>query len=710
VASSGQWALALGKRRLHKERMSERFENRLAREASPYLQQHGHNPVDWYPWGEEALAKARAEDKPILLSIGYSACHWCHVMERESFEDVEIAQLMNDHFVSIKVDREQRPDLDHIYQLVVQLMGRSGGWPLTVFLMPDQRPFFAGTYFPPRDRHGMSGFPSVLRTIAEVYRAKRSDVEAQANELATALARIGASDAMAPSAAGPDLLERATRKLISRFDERHGGFGSRPKFPNTMCLDVLLRRAAEEGDLGARQRLSLALSAMRKGGIWDQLAGGFHRYSTDDRWLVPHFEKMLYDNALLLRLYTDAFRAFGDPSHADTARRIGRYLLAEMQSPEGGFYSAQDADSDGEEGKYFVWTEAEVKSVLAGDALASDVALAYFGITREGNFESTAANVLHENRPIAAVAQSLERSQADVEAALARASAKLLEVRAARTTPFRDDKILASWNGLVIAALAEAATALGEPSLLAAAERAYHHVEQTLVRGGEVQRFVKGGEVVGPGFLDDHAFVAAAALALYEATGDERRLAASRQIANRVLEQFGDGSGALFFTPKEGEKLLVRVEDPFDQAIPSGGAVAASVFLHLGALVDESFTAAGERYLQRVAAAAVENPFGFGQTIGVLDDLVRGSTDVVIVGCAGDAATDELRRVAFRAYLPNRNVVWADPERPASLEAAPLLAADKPRGATAVAYVCQNRTCSPPIADPNELRRRLAMR
>jgi uncharacterized protein YyaL (SSP411 family) len=690
--------------------MSDPPVNRLAREASPYLQQHAKNPVDWYPWGDEALAKARAEDKPILLSIGYSACHWCHVMERESFEDVEIARLMNENFVSIKVDREQRPDLDHIYQLVVQLMGRSGGWPLTVFLMPDQRPFFAGTYFPPRDRYGLSGFPTVLRAIAEVYRAKRSDIEHQAAEVAGALTRTGAIGRPDSPVLGPDLLERTSRKLFARFDEQHGGFGARPKFPNTMCLDLLLRRALEEGDAEAGHRASLALTAMRKGGIWDHLGGGFHRYSTDERWLVPHFEKMLYDNALLLRLYTDAFRAFGDKAHAATARAIGRYLLAEMQSPGGGFYAAQDADSEGEEGKYFVWTEAEVKSLLADDALACDVAVRYFGITRDGNFESTGANVLHENRPASAVAQTLERPPGDVEAALERARAKMLAAREKREKPFRDDKVLASWNGLTIAALSEAGVALDEPSLLVAARQAYGHVERMLVDGGDVLRFAKGDAAVGPGFLDDHAFVGAAALALYEATGDEGYLVASRRIADRLLERFGDGAGAFFFTPNDGEKLIVRVEDPFDQAIPSGGAVASHLLLKLGALVDERYAAQAVQYLERVAPSAIENPFAFGQTIGVLDHLVRGSTDVVVLGRADDKAARALHRAAFRSYLPNHNIVWADPTRRDSLEAARLLTADKASGPNALAYVCQGRTCSAPITDPDELGRKLGGR
>jgi uncharacterized protein len=686
--------------------MPERPPNRLAREASPYLQQHAHNPVDWYPWGPEALAKAKSQDKPILLSIGYSACHWCHVMERESFEDEEIARLMNEHFVSIKVDREERPDLDQIYQLVVQLMGRSGGWPLTVFLTPEQRPFFAGTYFPPRDRYGISGFPAVLRAIADVYREKRSEVELQAQELAQAIGRVADLDARGaePYQPKPDLLNLTSRKLSGRFDDQHGGFGTRPKFPNTMCLDVLLRRAKEEGDEEAAAKVRRALGGMQSGGIWDHLGGGFHRYSTDERWLVPHFEKMLYDNALLLRLYTDAFRAFGEESYATTAREIGRYLLREMQSPGGGFYASQDADSEGEEGKFFVWTEDEIKELLAGDPLAKEVALRYFGVTPAGNFEDTGANVLSENRPLSAVARIIDKPLPEVEEALARARGKMFEAREQREKPFRDEKILASWNGLVIGALADASLALGEPSLLAAAARAFGDVERTLVSGGVVQRLAKDGIVKGPGFLDDHAFVCAAALELYEATGDEKYLASARAIADALLVRFLDqAEGGFFFTPSDGEKLLTRSKDPFDQAVPSGSSIAGLVLLKLGALVDEKYADYARRYLEAIAPAAVQNPFGFGQTIGVIDRLVRGSVDVVLLGSRSDPLARELHRAVFGAYLPNRNVVSAEPAREASMRAAPLLTEGKPPGQRAVAYVCRDRTCSAPVSTPEEL-------
>ena len=690
--------------------MSERPKNRLASEASPYLQQHAHNPVDWFPWGEEALSKATREDKPILLSIGYSACHWCHVMERESFEDAGIAEQMNADFVAIKVDREERPDLDQIYQLVVQLMGRSGGWPLTVFLTPDQKPFFAGTYFPPRDRYGISGFPTVLTALADIYRTRRGDVEKSAREISQALSKIG--ELRPPTGAaelGPDLLDRTTKKLLGRFDPHHGGFGNRPKFPNTMCLDVLLRRGIQERFEHARDSVRLALRGMRAGGIWDQLGGGFHRYSTDERWLVPHFEKMLYDNALLLRLYTDAFRAFHDDAYAATARDIGTYLLREMESPGGGFFASQDADSEGEEGKFFVWDEEEIRAALEGDELAADTAVLHYGVTDEGNFESTRKTVLHQNGLLRAVASELEKPLAEVEAALLRAREKLRITREKREKPFRDEKILASWNALVIGALADAASVLGRPELLAAAVRAFDRVEKDLVTSRGVERLVKDGVVRGPGFLDDYAYLASAALDLYDATGTRRYVDVAKRLADQIMARFwDDAGGGFYFSPSDGEKLITRNKDPFDQAVPSGGSIAALVLLRLAAMVDETYVEPARRYLERVAPNALDNPFAFGQTIGVLDRLVRGSVDVVILGAKGDPRAEALHRAALARYLPNRNVAWADPSDPASLAAAPRLTGQKPAGSAPSAFVCRDRTCSAPVTTPEELTALLA--
>jgi uncharacterized protein len=692
--------------------------NRLVREASPYLLQHAHNPVDWWPWSEGALAEAKRRDCPILLSIGYSACHWCHVMERESFEDADIAKLMNELFVCIKVDREERPDLDQIYQLVVQLMGKNGGWPLTVFLTPSQKPFFGGTYFPPSDRYGMPGFGKILRAVAGAYKERREEVDGQASELTQAIAEIGKGKAerTAPYEPGSDLLDRVRAPLLRRFDERHGGFGEQPKFPNTMPLEVLLRRGVLEGDGPAKDAARLALESMRKGGIWDQLGGGFHRYSTDDRWLVPHFEKMLYDNALLLRSYVDGHRVFGAPLFAETAHAIATYVAREMTDEEGGFYASQDADSEGEEGKFFIWSPDDVKAVLGSDAKAEAVVLTYFGISLAGNFEDhgrpTFKTVLHESRPISAVAA---KHGLDVEAArdiLDRATRMLFEAREKRAKPFRDEKVLVSWSALMIGALADAGGALGDASMIAAAERALAFIEQKLVRDGRAERLAKkvtrgdGSEwiVKGPGFLDDHAFLANAALDLYEATGDPARVTLARALVDIAIERFYDEGEGFFFTPNDAETLITRSKDPYDNAIPSGTSMICRALLRLGALVDPKYTAIGETELRRLAPAAVANPFGYGQSLCELDRLVRGSVDVVLVGPRTDPRTKALARATFERFLPNRTIAWLDPADEASRAACAALAEGKQaKGDEPVAYVCRNRTCSLPLASPEEL-------
>jgi uncharacterized protein YyaL (SSP411 family) len=673
--------------------------NRLAREASPYLLQHAHNPVDWYPWGDEALAEAKRADKPILLSIGYSACHWCHVMERESFENETVAKLMNEWFVNVKVDREERPDLDQIYQLVVQLMGRSGGWPLTVFLTPDQKPFFGGTYFPPHDKYGMPGFPRVLQAVWEAYRTKREEIASQADDLASAIARVSTrAESDATYSPAPDLLERAAKKLSARFDDVHGGFGSRPKFPSTMSLEVLLRRGALEGDARAKERATKALDAMRAGGIYDHLGDGFHRYSTDEAWLVPHFEKMLYDNALLLRLYTDAHRATGEARFADTARAIAAYVAREMTNEGGAFYSTQDADSEGEEGKFFVWTPQEIDAALAGDREAADVAKACFGVTEEGNFEESGATVLHAARA----------PKDDPEAAaLERARARLFEAREKRVKPFRDEKILASWNALMIGALAHA-------EMIEPAVRAYDWVRSNLVTigdgGARVARLAKDGSVKGQGFLDDYAYLADAALDLYEATGEPRFVADARALADAMIARFADAEApGFFFTPSDGEALLCRAKDPYDTAVPSGGSIACKALLRLGALVGSDYAERATKDLERMAATAVENPAGHAQWVSAIDRLVRGSVDIVVVGARADERTLALVQAARKAYLPNRTIAWSDPGNPESQAACAALAEGKPAETSAVAYVCRGRTCSLPIRDVAALQKELSM-
>ena len=658
------------------------------------------------------MERARELDRPILLSVGYSACHWCHVMERESFENEATAALMNESFVNVKVDREERPDLDQVYQLVVQLMGRNGGWPLTVFLTPDQRPFFGGTYFPPVDRYGMPGFPKVLNALSEAYRARPDEVASQADEVTRAIREIGAGAAVTGASITQESLGRAAHKLSARFDAKNGGFGKRPKFPNTMCLDVLLRA-------GDEARVRRALDAMRAGGIWDHLGGGFHRYSTDERWLVPHFEKMLYDNALLLRLYADAWRATGDERYAETARAIAAYVAREMTAPDGGFYSTQDADSEGEEGRFFVWTPAQIDAACEGDPAAARVAKAAFDVTEDGNFEGSGATVLSMPEPIDEVAASQSMTREDAEAALARARSRCFDVREKRPKPFRDEKVLASWNGLMAGALASAGAALGDPALVRAAERALRFVERLLVvpdgdgRQDRLRalRHVKDGVVKGPGFLDDHAFVADAALDLYEATGQPRWVALARSLADAILAHFHEPDADSFvFTPDDGETILVRPKDRYDHAVPAGVSTACRVLLRLGALVDRAgenaYGGPATRAIEKVAPEAFENPFGMSVTVASADRLARGTVDVVLVGPPGPAR-DALAAAAHRAYLPDRVLAYVDPGDPLSLEACPALGEGKPAQSEPVAYVCRGRSCSLPIASASELARAL---
>jgi len=547
----------------------------------------------------------------------------------------------------------------------------------------------------------MPGFPRVLQAIHEAYVGKRDEIDAQSGEITKAIADVTAGGARRGGAAGElsaALVSAAIEKLAARFDDDHGGFGHKPKFPNTMSLDLLARGAQ-------RARVNEALVAMRAGGIWDQLGGGFHRYSTDERWLVPHFEKMLYDNALLLRLYTDGWRASKSEEHAQTARAIAAYLAREMTSPEGALYATQDADSEGEEGRFFVWAPAQIDEVLGADGGAARAAKRVWGIEAHGNFEDSGATVL-----------SLAETPADEKetAALERARRALFDAREKRPKPFRDEKILASWNGLAIGALADAGVALGEPALLEAALRAMAYLEQHLITrdaGGRarVTRLAKDGVAKGQGFLDDHAYVADAALDLYEATGEPRYVALARSLSDTILARFLDAEGeSFFFTPDDGEKLLVRARDPYDHAVPSGASIACRVLLRLGTLVDEAYAAPATRAIERLAPAAADNPGGMSGTVCLADRLVRGSVDIVVVGPRANEATRALVREAFRAPLHDRVVAWVDPSDPASLAACKAIGADKPAHAEPVAYVCRGRACSAPVSTAGELAKLLA--
>ena len=681
--------------------------NRLAEETSPYLLQHANNPVDWFAWGPEALARAKSEDKPILLSIGYSACHWCHVMERESFEDEATAALMNARFVNIKVDREERPDLDHIYQLVVQLMGRNGGWPLTVFLTPDQRPFFGGTYYPPTPKYGMPSFSQVLVAIADAYRDRRDEVRDQASELVSAIEQIGSDAAVASEAITTAHLARAAEKLGKRFDDQHGGFGSRPKFPSTMALDVLLTHALTSGDLAAKNRVKHALDAMQAGGIHDQLGGGFHRYSTDERWLVPHFEKMLYDNALLLRLYANGFRVFSDQAYAQTARDIVTWLSREMTRDDGLFFSAQDADSEGEEGKFFAWTAQELASALGDDG---PLACAFWGVTKAGNFaepgnERRGASVLSRGMTIEELAAEHGCSPPDAHASIERSRTTLFALRSKRAKPFRDEKVMVSLNALMICALADASSALDEPGWLEVALGAFERLwslATTTNDGARLARYIKDADVVGAGFLEDYAYLGNAALDLYEACGEPELVAKARALAAAIDRRFRDhAAGGFFLAHIDGEPLIVRSKDSFDHSMPSGAASASLLFLRLGTMADDASLAIAEQEISRWGKSA-EDPFGHASSVLAVDTLARGFTEVVILG----DSLEELRpwrRLLGAEPLVHSLIAQVDRSRATSIAVVTRLIEGKTSRGGVAAWVCQAKACSPPFTTPSGL-------
>jgi uncharacterized protein YyaL (SSP411 family) len=665
--------------------------NRLAHETSPYLLQHAHNPVDWYPWGPEALERARREDKPILLSIGYSACHWCHVMERESFEDERIAGLMNELFVCVKVDREERPDLDHIYMTAVQMLTGHGGWPLTAFLTPEGEPFYGGTYFPPVDRHGMPAFPRVLHGVAQAYRERRDDVRRSVAQILGGIARLEDQEARAGELPA-DLPRRAATALACHYDAEHGGLGGAPKFPNTMAFALFLRVWHATGDESLRRMVADTLRRMAAGGIYDQLGGGFHRYSVDARWLVPHFEKMLYDNALLAQLYAEAYRATGDPELRRVAEETIAYVLREMTHPEGGFYSAQDADSEGVEGKYFVWTRDEVLAALGAER--GEIVCRLYGVTEAGNLEGK--TVLSRACDLESLARLSGRPAGELAAA-EEGRARLLALRARRVPPGRDDKILTGWNALMISALAVAHQVFGRPEYRAAAERAVAFVYANLHRDGRLLRTFKDGRARLSAYLDDYAFLVNAVLDLYEATFDAALVERARVLGETILVLFEDRArGGFYLTAADHEPLVVRPKPAFDGSVPSGNSAAAMGLLRLASYCGEArFLEAAERTLRLFAGAMEAQPFGFAHMIAAADLYLRKPHEIVVVGGRDDPATAALTARLHAAYLPNRTLVLAEPGG-AGRPLAP--AAGKTQvGGKVTAYVCHDYACSAPV-------------
>jgi uncharacterized protein YyaL (SSP411 family) len=670
--------------------------NRLINETSPYLLQHAHNPVDWYAWGEEALSRARDEDRPILLSIGYSACHWCHVMERESFENEDIAVLMNDNFVNIKVDREERPDLDAVYMEAVQMMTGSGGWPMTVFLTPEGRPYYGGTYFPPEDRGGMPGFPRLLAAASQAYHTNKGEIERVTRQLAEQMGRTG----QMPRGFTPlttEVMHNAYSQLATQFDHLNGGFGSAPKFPQPMTPEFLLRYNRHGFNARALEMVELTLQKMAYGGMYDQVGGGFHRYSTDAYWLVPHFEKMLYDNALLSRLYLHAWQVTGNALYRRITEETLDYVLREMTDADGGFYSAQDADSEGVEGKFFVWTPDELRPLLGDDA---DLVMGYYGVTERGNFEG--ANILNVPLPPQQYASQRGVSEDDLPEAVQRARAILLDVREQRIHPLLDDKVLTSWNGLMLRSLAEAGAALGRPDYLDAASRNADFLLATMRdENRRLLRTWRNGEAKLNGYLEDYACLADGLISLHEATLEPRWLQEAVGLAGGMVDLFWDDTvGGFYDTGNDHEELVIRPRDVFDNAQPCGGSVATDVLLRLGVITgNDDFSAKGATPLRAMQQMLGRAPSATGHWLGALDFYVSLPREIVIVGPARDPATGAMLDEVSKRFMPNRVLVGVADSNNPPLKDAPLLEQRVMQDGLPTAYVCENYACQLPVTD-----------
>ncbi len=679
--------------------------NRLSYETSPYLLQHADNPVDWYPWNEEALQKAQDEEKPIFLSIGYSACHWCHVMAHESFEDERIAEILNQYFVSIKVDREERPDLDQIYMNAVAALTGRGGWPMSVFLTPDGRPFYGGTYFPPAPRYGMPSFTQVLYGVLDAWQNRREEVLTGSQRVVAALqqpkippadGRQGADRAeIEVEELSPNTLTSAFEALRRGFDQTHGGWGAAPKFPQPMVLEFLLRTHHRTGDALALQMVTQTLEAMARGGMYDQLGGGFHRYSVDEHWTTPHFERMLYDNAQLARVYLHAWQVTGNEFFRTITEEILYYVVREMTDPAGGFYSTQDADSEGEEGKFFIWTPEEIRDILSDDAQA-DAFMATYGVTSRGNFEGR--NLLEfvgdmEQRP-----------------ALSEALRKLLEAREKRIHPDRDDKVLTSWNGLMLAAFAEAARALDRDDYRLVAERnADFLLRELRQENGRLPRTWKQGEAKLNGYLEDYAYLIDGLLELYQTTFDWRWFVAAQELAETMLEHFADSQGTLYDTSDDHETLITRPRDLQDNATPSGNAMAVTVLLKLADFTnDPCYVDIAHKSLAQMESMMAQYPLGFGQWLQALAYALSMPREIAIVGDPTGTDTHALLSIVRDGYRPFQVVALGAPD--AQPLAVPLL---QDRGLVegrVAAYVCRGFTCQSPTTDSDGLRAQLEHR
>ena len=684
--------------------MESKYPNRLVHETSPYLLQHAHNPVDWYPWGEEALTRAKKEGKPILLSIGYSSCHWCHVMEKESFENEAIARIMNERFINIKVDREERPDLDELYMNAVQVMTGSGGWPMTVFLTPDLVPFHAGTYFPPEDRSGMPGFPKVLITVSDYYKTHQEEIRKMEGQMKDTLHQIVE---IAPSreTLSDKVLSKAFQVFESQFDPVCGGFGNAPKFPNSMALSLLLRHWKSTGSKKALEMVEKTLEKMADGGIYDQLGGGFHRYSVDERWLIPHFEKMLYDNALLSRTYFEAFQA----TQKERFRRVGEeildYVLREMKSPGGGFYSTQDADSEGVEGKFYVWTREEIKNALGKEMGVPFCA--YYGVTQQGNFEGGSC-VLSVASTLEKVCQLYSISVPDLERGLEEGRKKLFFEREKRTRPGRDEKILASWNSLMISGFVDGFKVTGNERYLNAAKDAARFILREMKEDGSLMRVYPRGKSHVMGYSEDYSFFIQALIDLYEGTFETEWLKEAEDLNRRMIQQFWDErNGGFFFAGKEHESLIARSKNPYDHVIPSANSIAVFNLIRLGTLAgEESLKKSAEQILHLFDHFFNQHPTGFTQMLSGLSFFLNPQ-EIGVIGSKDEDKTKSMLKEIYVSYLPNKILSLRDPREPVEGNWFPFLA-EKGIPEVPTVFVCQGFTCLPPVKDPKELKKILA--
>jgi uncharacterized protein YyaL (SSP411 family) len=674
--------------------------NRLIHETSPYLLQHAHNPVDWYPWGAEAFDKARREDKPILLSIGYSACHWCHVMEHESFEDEKIAALMNELFVNIKVDREERPDLDEIYMNAVQMLTGRGGWPMTVFLTPAGEPFYGGTYFPPEDRYGVPGFPKLLRGVANAYRDKPQEVKKSVQQILSALERMAVvAESQRPFSA--EVIAQSADQLARAYDPNHGGIGNAPKFPNAGVYELFLRHYRRSKEKRYLDMVTHTLRRMGEGGIYDHLGGGFHRYSVDEKWLVPHFEKMLYDNAQLLRIYAQVYRVTGDPFFRKIVDETMSYLLREMFHPEGGFYATQDADSEAEEGKYFVWTPAQINAILGEEA--AEIFCRIYDVSEHGNFENN--SILHPILTLEQASKLFKREQPAIENLVSDAKKKLFLAREKRIKPFRDEKILVSWNGLVLSGLAEAIKVSAHESYVEAGERTVNFFFSRMFRDGRLLHTYKDGDAKLLGYLDDYALLATGLLDFYEATLQRATFDRAVELVNLMLDEFWDDKdGAFFYTGKSHPPLITRTKPVFDGSVPSGNAAATQILLRLyHYTANDDYLNKAEKVLRSYYDAMANQPFGFAHLLAALDFYLEKPKEVVLIGKREQPRLADLIANIHSLYLPNLTLQVAAPDE--SLEQfSPLLVGKKQINGEPTAYVCQNFTCSQPVTEWQDLK------